>query len=164
MSDAPALSEKKKVREVGVELLRVIAMFLIVCQHIMNHGGFLKNAGENTLLLNFINVLFAPTVNIFVLLSGYFNVRSGFRILKTASLWLQVFFYSVVGLLLALVLGISVGENHVFAAFFPVINRSYWFFGAYILLYLASPFLNVMLNNLDKKHFRALVIGIFCIA
>ena len=58
MSDAPALSEKKKVREVGVELLRVIAMFLIVCQHIMNHGGFLKNAGENTLLLNFINVLF----------------------------------------------------------------------------------------------------------
>ena len=94
-------------RDIGIEILRMLAMLLIVCQHFLNHGGIYKNAGENVFLLHLINQLFAPSVNIFVLISGYFSLNSHFKWQKPAGLYLQVIFY----LLLMPLVGAAFGQE-----------------------------------------------------
>ncbi len=36
---------KKKPRDIGIEILRIFAMFLISMVHLLNYGGFIKNCG-----------------------------------------------------------------------------------------------------------------------
>ena len=121
-------------REIGIEVLRLLSMLLIVCQHFMNHGGFIKNAGGETVFLNLLNVLFSPTVNVFILISGYFSWRSSsFKKGKLQALYLQLAFYSIltaffVGLFFD---GVTVSNIKIFL---PIISREYWFFTAYFLL------------------------------
>ena len=155
------LPVKKSSRELGIEILRILAMFLIVCQHFINHGGFLKNAGDYTFFLNLTNVLFSPAVNVFVLISGYFSINSKFKIKKCLSLWLQVFFFSILMLLISSLFDVSISDNYVYQSLTPVISKIYWFFSAYILLYLTTPYLVAMLNAITRKQFTWLVIGIF---
>ena len=158
-------SNARPEKDLGIELIRIIAMLLIVCQHFMNHGGFLKNAGENEFFLNLLHVLFAPAVNVFVLITGYFGVNTrGLKIKKGAELWLQVLFYSLAMLPIAYALGASISNEYVYASFAPIIHRYYWFFSAYFILFLTIPFLSAMLNGITQKQHLALICGIFVCA
>ena len=140
-------------------------MLLIVCQHFINHGGFLKNAADSEFFLNLIPVLFAPSVNVFVLITGYFSVNSRtLKVKKGIELWLQVLFYSLAMLPIASAFGASISNEYVYTAFTPIISRQYWFFSAYFVLFLIIPFISAMINGITKKQHLMLVIGIFVCA
>lgn len=158
-------ANERPARDLGVEIARIIAMMLIVCQHFLNHGGFLKNAGENEFFLNLIHVLFAPSVNVFVLISGYFgcNTRK-LKVKRGLELWLQVLFYSLATLPIASLLGATATDEYVLKSFAPIIHRYYWFFSAYFVLFLLTPYLSAMLGAISKKQHLGLVIGIFVFA
>ncbi len=158
MAEAPS-----RKREVGLDLLRILCMFLIVCQHFMNHGGFLK-AEVVSPWLHVLHVLFAPTVNVFILVSGYFSIHSRFRPKKLFSLWLQVLFFSVAMSLVSHFVGDGLTAKEWLYAFTPVIHRRYWFFTAYILLYLLSPLLAAGLKQLSVRAYRFLLLGILLAA
>lgn len=154
----------KKPRELGIEILRILAMFFIVCQHFLNHGGFLRNADGNKIFLNLINVLFAPSVNVFVLISGYFSANSTkFRAQKTLSLWLQVFFYSLFCIPIAMLLGVEVERKYVTDSFFPVINNKYWFFTTYFIMTFITPLLAKIVACMTKREHLTTVLGIFIV-
>ena len=154
----------KKTRELGIEVLRILAMFFIVCQHFLNHGGFYNNAQGNTIFLNLINVLFAPAVNVFVLISGYFSVNSTkFRARKTLFLWLQVLFYSLACIPLAKLFGAEINAKYVKESFLPVINNKYWFFTTYFIMSFITPLLAKTVGVLCKKEHLAVVLGVFLI-
>ncbi len=146
-------------REIGIEVLRLLSMLLIVCQHFMNHGGFIKNAGGETVFLNLLNVLFSPTVNVFILISGYFSWRSSsFKKGKLLALYLQVAFYSIltaffVGLFFD---GVTVSNIKIFL---PIISREYWFFTAYFLLLLLVPYINAMLGAISRGMHLGLAVA-----
>ena len=155
----------QKTRELGVEILRIFSMFFIVAQHLLNHGGFLKNAGEHEIFILLVNVLFAPSVNIFVLITGYFSANSKkIQFGKIATLWLQVLFFSVLMLSVSEAFGVSVNAKTVFQGFMPVINKTYWFFSAYIVLMLLIPYLSAMINAITQKQHALLIVGIFILA
>ncbi len=42
----------------------------------------------------------------------------------------------------------------------PILGNSFWFFTAYFIMYLFSPFLNLILNNATKKQLSILFIGL----
>jgi len=148
-------------RDIGIEILRMLAMLLIVCQHFLNHGGIYKNAGENVFLLHLINQLFAPSVNIFVLISGYFSLNSHFKWQKPVGLYLQVIFYLLLMPLVGAAFGQEISPESFDYAFMPIVRRVYWFFSAYLLLYFAMPFLNVLIKNISKTQHGLLVIAAF---
>ena len=151
----------KRPRELGLEILRILAMFFIVCQHFLNHGKILAHDSDN-LLLGLINALFAPSVNVFILISGYFSAGSRkFKLGKILSLWARVFFYSVLMLLVALAFGVEIGAWDVFRSLFPLLYKRYWFFTAFVILMLLTPFISAMLSSISKKEHLALVIGTF---
>ena len=153
-----------KKRDIGIEILRMAAMYLIVCQHFLNHGGFMKGAGEHTLLLNIINVLFAPSVDVFVLISGYFASSSTrLKIGKIGMLYLQVIFYSVLMPLLAAAVGYELTLANYYKAVSPLLSRGYWFFSTYILLMIAAPYLSALISGISQKQHGAIVIGTFAL-
>ncbi len=87
----------KKERNSALELLRIVAMVLIVMSHYSVHGGINLNVlplSANKVFLRMIQFGDLGT-NIFVLISGYFLIYSSYRFQKLLRLLLQVWFYSV---------------------------------------------------------------------
>ncbi len=153
-------------RQMGLELLRIIAIFLILCVHLLNAGGFKAHSSSEleTKLLGFLDCIFSISVNVFVLISGYFLVNSKFKYKKIISLWLNVLFYSVIFYLLNIIITKQTFNFFdLINRFTPLINRKYWFFSAYALLYLIFPLLNKILHNISYKQCVLILFGIFIV-
>ncbi len=162
-SNTPTFTKSK--RQVGFEILRIISIFLICCIHLINYGGILLHS-TNKIWLNLLYSIFLISVNTFVLISGYFLVKSKFSFKKIFMLWLQVVFYNLISFLIASIFlkqqsGVIFSVRQLLYCFLPVIKNSFWFFTAYFLMYLFSPFLNKILNHSSKKSLTLLIIGIF---
>lgn len=155
-------------RNVGLDLLRILAMFMIVILHYLSKGGALDV--KDITMHNFVWIIEAfaiGAVNMYVLISGYFLVDSKFKWKKVFLLWGQVLFYSFTFLTIYLLCGNSIGKLDLISNVFPVLMKnSYWFITVYLLLYICSPFLNILIERLSKKqHFQVclFLIIFFCI-
>ncbi len=117
----------------------------------------------------FFGSLGRPAVGIFVLICGYFSIKSEFKLPRFVSLIAQVFSYSVILLLLAIFVlpgGSAIGRDDIFASIFPTGYGTYWFFTAYAVLLLLSPYINKLLLKLTQKQHKALIalfVVIWCI-
>lgn len=154
------------MRQSNFELLRIIAMFLIVIHHSMYHGTLMvSNATILTkstpLTISIFNALAfggKMGVYIFVLITGYFMVNSNISLKKLVKLWLPIFFWSV---LLTIIIG---SVTHcltlpiIIKCIFPIIFNQYWFMTTYIFMYLLIPIMNVMLKYINTKEEVLLVI------
>ena len=82
----------KKDRQMNYELLRIIAMLMIVCLHYLSKGGALGDPKQelttNGYLAWLIEAFCLVAVNVYVLISGYFGVDSqNFTIRKPLKIW-----------------------------------------------------------------------------
>ena len=82
----------KEQRLSNFELLRIIAMILIILHHYAYHGNLISipNDNFNKYVAVFIIVGGKVGVNVFVLITGYFLINSKFKIKKVIQLILQV--------------------------------------------------------------------------
>ena len=87
----------KKERNVGLDLLKNVSMFMIVLIHYLMYGKFLDiQYNENyEFIMGVIRLFCIVAVNCYVLISGYFLVKSEFKIKKLIKLYGQVIFYSI---------------------------------------------------------------------
>ena len=154
----PDTKQGSASRQSCFDLIRIFAMFLIVMVHFASHSGFEFLPGEisvNRFWVEFVDICGHISVNLFVLLSGYFRISS--KNIKTASLlkfWLQLFFYSIGIYLLFVILGkapLSFGE--MIRRILPVSYSQWWFATVFFLLLLLSPYLNLLLNSLSRKQY-----------
>ena len=103
----------KKERQLNYELLRIIAMLMIVSLHYLGKGGLLGNPARQDMTAAGYTAWLAEAfclvaVNVYVLISGYFGVDTpaemkggnghAFWIVlqRPLKIWKQVFFYSAV--------------------------------------------------------------------
>lgn len=159
----------KKHRQTNFELLRIIAMFMIVMHHSLIHGVLtvskttLVSVGNPLSLSLFSSFTFLGKVGVylFVLITGYFMIDSQISLSKVVRLWLPVFFWSVV---LTLICGSVVHQltiKAILESLFPILLSKYWFMTTYVFMYLLIPFMNKMLLNLNRGQALALAtIGI----
>lgn len=147
-------------RNSSVELLRVIAMLFIVMSHACVHSNFDISTSAMSFNKLFVQwgVLGNLGVDIYVLISGYFLCRKKREYRSILKLFLQVWFYS---LLLFLFSSIVWNYNYSVKAFlgvvFPTIFEEYWFFTTYIILSLLMPYINLVLEKLDKHSLERLI-------
>lgn len=150
--------EAVKKRDANIELLRIIAMLMIIGHHFAVHGGFFFQSRQitgNMLFLQWLSIGGKIGVNLFVLISGYFlTAASGIRIQKAVTLWLQIFFYSVVIYLIFCLTGLTgFSVRGLVEALFPILSKQWWFASSYFLLYLLFPVINRGLGKLSqRKH------------
>lgn len=161
----------KKARLSNFELLRIIAMFLIVLAHLCGHGIL----NDRTISIDFYNeyksvinlALFFTSwgrvsVNIFILLTGFFMINTNISFAKILKLWFSIFLYSIFGLFINIYL--SKGNIDLLLSiksFFPVVFNQYWFMTSYILLYLSIPILNHLWTSASDRLKLYIIILLF---
>ena len=75
---------KVKARQANIELLRIIAMLMVVTLHYLIKGqatvSLVSDTGILNLLLWFLKALCIVTINVYVLISGYFLLEARWKI------------------------------------------------------------------------------------
>ena len=150
------------VRDSNIELLRIVLISMILCLHYFKYSGTLhtlKPSDLNYYPAFWLESLCIIAADCFVLITGYYQINEKFKLKKVIELWKQVFFYSAVISLIFWFVGIEPITIHtLLQAFFPVITGTYWFVTTYLVLYLFSPFINIVLNSIKKEDHQKLVL------
>lgn len=136
------MSVRTDKRESNFELLRIIAMLLIIAGHFVTQSGALEaTTGINHWFAASVGMGHRMAVNLFVLIGTWFMVDLDFKPSRIIRLYGTVWFYSVLITLICKVCKVPVSMEEFVSAFFPVIRRAVWFASVYIGLMLLSPFL-----------------------
>ena len=144
-------------------------MFFIILHHISVHGNwgnggvfFPDQLSMNTFFLQSILPLGKIGVDIFVLISGYFLIVSSRSTWpKLFMLWAEMLFYSfIISAVFALFNGVEFNTRQIFSIFTPFISSTWWFATTYLLMLVASPFVNKMLYACDEKSHLKLIVGL----
>ena len=162
-------SPAKPRRNASFELLRILCMFFIIGHHFIFHGGWDGVTDEvTTAFIKLFSAFFLPSVNLFVMIGAYFmctstSERVGVR--RIAKLWGQVFFYSVLLFVVFVATDtIPYSGEYLLQTLLPTLKEKYWFFSAYIVMLVLSPFLNAMLRNLSRRSHLVLCLLILVAA
>ena len=174
----------RKLRSSNIELLRIVAMFMIVVFHIvfhtvyeqltdaksialMHNGLFNKPVFYSKLLtLVFILPLGKVGDTVFVLISGYFMInKEQIDLGKVAKKLLLPLMFATTSLVI-----ISFTLHKIFPDTFlsliPItnVNIQSWFLGYYFLvIIMAALFLNRFLAKLDRKKYFAFLLIMFAV-
>ena len=153
-----------EVKRVNTDWLRVKLMCLVIVLHYLHVNDALPVAGSAyepvRIFGMFLESFAIVAVNVWVILSGYLRVHSGFNPSRFLELLLTVVFYGITITVAAHLTGFAPARNGVFGmvqALFPVSNGSYWFMTTYLLLYPVSAFLNAGAKALSKEQFRLIL-------
>lgn len=169
--------EKSKTdgRMANMELLRMIAMLLVVVLHFLDKGGNLPPLSEDSLEVSgyvawIVETLSIVAVNVYMLISGYFLIESSFKVKRLLGLLLQIWFYSIGIGLLGAAFGYlpegGFGIHYLLTIILPVSMNHYWFMSAYVFMYLFVPLLSAGIKQLTKKQLQlvmGMLILVFCI-
>ena len=146
-------------RNSNFELMRIVSMAFIVLWHIIMHGNVLSNCTNPAIkmILEFIMFLIIIHVNSFVLLSGYFQSKSKFKLSKLLHIFFEVVFYSLLIFIICVKFGIV--DNYNIVTIFNNISLSslnnYWFIKMYLVTYVLSDFINKFINRLTRGEFKS---------
>lgn len=159
-------------RSSNIELLRILAMFLIVLHHYCVNSGLTQmmdvhNATFNTYFIQFMSFGGKVGVNIFFIISGYFMINSAMKWNKVARLLFQIFSVNVLVCIFLSLMGYHYGMMnylHIIPLLFSMPDS---FITSYMVVYLLSPIINKALNTFSKKEFiymLSILLFYFCVA
>jgi surface polysaccharide O-acyltransferase-like enzyme len=149
-----------KKRNVSVELLRILAMMMVIMLHYLYKGNILPSLtsdfgvrGYGAWLLESFSIV---AVNVYMLISGFFLSGSVPKCHRLIGLICQVLFYSICIPLILLGTGIiqlsDINLYKFIQYIFPVQMGEYWFATAYVVLYLLSPLLGIAVRHMSKQQ------------
>lgn len=158
-----------KKRNPAFEGLRILSMIMVIVLHGLGKGGLLKSmsdGGVNGYICWLLEALCISAVNVYVLISGYFLVKSKFHTGRLIELFLQTLFYSIIGLFVGILINTidksSINAYEAVRYVFPLHNNTYWFVSKYIVMYMFMPLLSRATIRMNEKQLR-LVIAILLI-
>lgn len=156
-----------KVRNSNIELLRMLAMFLVL----LVHADFFSLGAPSVLDVQtipvdsfwriFFEAISIVCVNVFVLISGWFGIKPSYKGLL--NFLFQCFFFLTGLYILTLLLGTSdLSLKGLAGCIFA--TKLNWFIKAYLLLYILSPVLNRFVGTTNQTEFKWILIGFFSFA
>ena len=158
-----------KKRDASFELLRIVAMIMIICLHYNTRGEALLELGFPAsgvkIYATIIEAVCITGVNVYVLLSGFFLSRGKVRPSRIISLICQVYFYTILVSLAMMLVGtytINSGDSayKLVQYLFPISSEHYWFVTAYVIMYVLAPVMNAAVENLTRKQMKTVIIGL----
>ena len=166
---------KKKERDSNLELLRIIAILLIIINHVFNESICFPEQSEfmfNFVIIRSIYGLFGMIGNcLFIFITGFFLDESHFTWKKFFLVWFQIFFTSAfIGVIYYLFkiptiswsnfdafkqfgyeAAKSISKKDLVHAFLPNYNADLWYASTYLLFYLFTPFLSITIKSINQK-------------
>lgn len=158
-----------KERDSNMELLRIIAMWMITIHHFLVNAGMTYSgiAGRAPLAPGYewatmLNGFVYIGVNCFILISGYYGIK--FKWKGLFKLWLFCAFYELCSPIISHLLHgdpISIMQTLHDTIFCFSFSHN-WFIMCYVCLYFLSPLLNSARDNMDKRKYL-IVLGLLTI-
>ncbi len=157
-----------KKRIVSIELLRMLAMMMVVTLHYLDKGGVLPEltgeVGINGYAAWGMESLSIVAVNVYMLISGYFLVESGYKPGRLVELLCQVLFYTLLIPVVLLATGVLepgyFNVYHILRDVLPVQMEQYWFITAYVIMYLFSPVLGAAAKAMSKEQLKGTIVSL----
>ncbi|MBO4323642.1 MAG: acyltransferase family protein, partial [Clostridia bacterium] len=151
-------NEQENTRNYGIDLLRIVSMFMVCLLHVLGNGGVLLTAAPqsvNFYVAEYVEIAAFCAVDCYALISGYIGIKSKYKVSNIISLWLQVVLYSVaISVSFVVLKPDTYTLETVIKSFFPVTFSRYWYFTAYFGLFLFKPLLDSALNSLSERQIR----------
>lgn len=159
-----------KTRHSGIELLKLVAMLMIVLSHTgpyyggANVVGFVDFRGATTDINHLIMVLFLYLGQlgnaIFLVCSFFFLLDSKeWKGQKVVSILADCQILSLGFLAVILLSGISLTKGEILKQFFPTTFEYCWFVGCYLLIYMIHPLLNKLIGQMSQKALFSVCTG-----
>jgi hypothetical protein len=151
---------KRKIRNPGIDLIRVLGMYAIIVHHILYFSKlFVKYKQYKELVL--MNISCFWHVSSYALISGYIGYKSH-KYSNLLYLWICVFFYSI-GIIYLFEYKSKTNYGKKFEYYFPVYFNKFWYFTKYFGMYLFLPVFNKGIIYLTKCELRIAVISLILI-
>ena len=154
---------QKAERNASLDLLRVIAMFMIMSAHFLGWGGAVNKLTTSD--INYFIIMpiyfFCQIGNtLFFLLAGFFAKKPNMG--KVLFIQRKTWFYCFFITLLVLIIGFNpeVGLGYTIKSFFPIIFNKYWFVSVYLVLYVLSFLLIPGMESLSKPQFLLVIVAL----
>ena len=157
-------TQQKKIRDSNLELFRILTMLIIVAHHYVVNSGYIELIREfgatssNSLFLLLFGWGGKTGINCFVLITGYFMVKSQITLNKFLKLFLEIEFYKI---LIAVIFFITKYNNYsiqiLINDILPITSIANGFTSCYFLFFLFIPFLNILLNRTTERQHRYLI-------
>lgn len=154
-------SKETLSRESNIELARIVAMFMVLVLHALNHYFYTNNTYYWTLpsIVDNVGVSFTSCANgLFVFISGWFGIKP--RMKSLLNIFFQVVFYGLMCFLLGFFITGSFTDDG-WKDIFLLSPDSLWFIRSYILLFIISPLLNHYVEHVEEKKIRIILILLF---
>lgn len=158
----PDIFDRSPDRNTGLDLLKTLAMMMVVMIHVIIHGGLIQAVQLMPAKRIAIYVLYTASfcaVNCYGLISGFVGITSRQHYSSLAAQHLRVVFYSVL-----LTIGIrfmfpnTVSKWDILKSMFPYTNDAYWYYTAYLPTALLAPYINRLLRSLTKRELCQLAV------
>ena len=151
-------------RNYGIDLLRLVLMYMVCLLHTLGQGGLLQAAAPGSAgsaLLWLLEVLAYCAVDGFAMISGFTASDRPQKYVKIVDMWFQVFFYSFVVLVIFTLLGVNRDTRPLvfIMGALPVLGRQFWYFSSYFALFFVQPLLNRWVFSLDEGGARRALIA-----
>ena len=154
-----------KERSSNFELLRIVAMILVLIVHVLiclprPTAAFVIAEPFKAISFYFTDAISIVCVNVFILISGWFGIN--LKVKRLCILLFQVFFFAIIiwGGLIFIAPSKYINLQS-FTAILMLNSSDYWFIKSYLGLYLLSPILNVFVENVDQKYYRNILILLY---
>ncbi len=136
----------------------VVVLRVVLKMEILNSSAI---TSTNYWVAWFIEIASYCAVNCFAIATGYLmcNHKSKYR--KIVPLVLTVFFYSVGITVLYSVLHPEYLNAKVLLKMIPILNGTLWYLIAYFCLFFFIPYINILLEKLNRRQFAILLISGF---
>ena len=144
---------QKRIRSSNLELLRIVAMLLIMFGH--SHVRIHQMSNFFDVMLSCITT---TGVGVFIAISGWFGIH--FRKQGLAKYIFQVLFilWAVYGIAIAFhITNFDAAGIKISLSFY----EGYWFIMGYLGLYLISPILNSFIENTSKRQFQLVLLSYY---
>lgn len=144
-----------KERNYGVDLLRLLFMFMVCMLHTLGQGGILGACEIGTLKYKtywLLEIISYCAVDGFAIISGYMAIDKPRKYEKLVEMWFQAFFYSFIVTFILTIIGIneSWGKVDIIKCALPMTFGKFWYFTAFFALFLAIPILNKFIFGIDE--------------
>ena len=154
----------KTERQSNFELLRIIAILLIIMGHFGTQGfDATKLGGINGALCVFFSSGSRIAVNLFLMIGVWFMVDSDFIAKRVLVLYGSLWIYVTVITGILWLMGYEIGIKNILNFVLPFMTKALWYITVYISLLFLHPFIKNIFNLERVKIKKLLMIGFLLI-
>lgn len=157
----------------GIDLLRLLSMYMVVILHVLGQGGILAVSGKDfskNSIAWLIEICAYCAVDCYAIISGYVcysDADKKYNYKKVFGFWVQVFTYSFgITFISFLIKPDVIGLHSLIYSMFPITSKSYWYVSAYVALFFIIPWINKLLRSCSKNEtfrFVFVIVSVFII-